>query len=272
MSPASERLDTEQEARMRLDGKVALITGSDSGIGQGAAIAMAREGADIVVTYRTDQDGAEETARLVREAGRYALVEQLDVTEEGAIERLFDRAIAEFGHVDILMNSAGMDAAGVPVADMDTERMEAAVRTNFFGYFWTCRRFIQERRKAGGGGRILNVTSIHDEFPRMGAADYDATKGAQRNLTRTLALELAEDGITANNIAPGMVLTPFNQAAVDDPKVREEQTSMIPMKRAAEPEEIGRLAVFLASEDGRYVTGSTYIMDGGLSMQQAQGA
>jgi glucose 1-dehydrogenase len=256
----------------RLAGKVALVTGSDSGIGQGTAIAMAREGADLVVTYHDDATGAEETAREVRQAEQRALVVQLDVANEESVEQLFDRALEEFGQVDVLVNNAGLDSAGVDVADMSTERMEAAVATNFFGYFWTCRRFIQERRKAGGGGRIINVTSIHDEYPRAGAADYDATKGAQRNLTRTLALELAEDRITANNIAPGMVLTPFNQEAVDDPKVREKQVQSIPLKRAAEPIEIGRLAVFLASDDAAYVTGSTYVMDGGLSMQQAQGA
>lgn len=257
---------------MRLEGKVALITGSDSGIGQASAIEMAREGADIVVTWFSDREGAEDTARQVRELGRKALVEQLDASVEASVEQLFDRAKGEFGGVDVLMNNAGIDSAGVQVADMETERMQQALQTNFMGYFWTCRRFIQERRKAGKGGAIINVTSIHDEFPRVGAADYDCTKGAQRNLTRTLALELAEEGITVNNLAPGMVLTPFNQEAVDDPKVREEQVQSIPMKRAAEPAEIGRLAVFLASDDARYVTGATYIMDGGLSMQQAQGA
>jgi len=256
----------------RLEGKVALITGSDSGIGQASAIEMAREGADIMVTWRTDSDGAERTRRDVEAAGRRAVVEHLDVTSESAIEAVFDRAIEQFGRVDILMNSAGMDSAGVQVADMETARMEEAIQTNFLGYFWTCRRFIKERRKSGGGGKIINVTSIHDEFPRVGAADYDCTKGAQRNLTRTLALELAEDGISVNNIAPGMVLTPFNQEAVDDLKVREEQTKSIPMKRAADPAEIGRLAVFLASPDADYVTGATYTIDGGLSMAQAQGA
>jgi len=256
----------------RLSDKVALITGSDSGIGQATAIEMAREGADIVVTYFEDRDGAQETARRVREAGTRAIVEQLDTRKEESIERLFDRSIEEFGKVDILVNNAGLSAAGVPVADMDTERMQEVVETNFFGYFWMCRRYIQERRKARGGGSIINVTSIHEELPVPGAADYDATKGAQRNLTRTLALEVAEEGITVNNVAPGMILTPFNQDAIDDPSVRERQVQHIPMKRAGEPSEIGRLAVFLASDDARYVTGSTYVMDGGLSLQLAQGA
>jgi glucose 1-dehydrogenase len=134
--------------------------------------------------------------------------------------------------------------------------------------------FIRHRRSAGadGGGRIINVTSVHEEIPRAGAADYDCSKGALRNLTRTLALELAEEGITVNNIAPGMVLTPFNQEAVDDPEVREQQTASIPMKRAAEPSEIAGLAVFLASRDADYVTGSSYVMDGGLMQFQGQGA
>jgi glucose 1-dehydrogenase len=121
----------------RLAGKVALVTGSDSGIGQGTAIAMAREGADLVVTYHDDATGAEETAREVRQAQQRALVVQLDVANEESVEQLFDRALEEFGQVDVLVNNAGLDSAGVDVADMSTERMEAAVATNFFGYFWT---------------------------------------------------------------------------------------------------------------------------------------
>jgi glucose 1-dehydrogenase len=257
----------------RLDGKAALVTGSDSGIGQASAIAFAEEGADVVVTYLHDAAGADATRERVVAAGRRALVVQVDLSQEAEVEKLFDAAFEAFGRLDILMNNAGLDAAGVQVADMTTERMEQAVRTNFFGYFWCCRRFITAWRESPRtGGRIINVTSIHDEFPRVGAADYTCTKGAQRNLTRTLALELAEDGISVNNIAPGMVLTPFNQEAVDDPEVRDEQVQSIPMKRAAKPEEIARLAVFLASPDAEYVTGATYVMDGGLAMNQAQGA
>lgn len=120
------------------------------------------------------------------------------------------------------------------------------------------------RRDAGGGGKIINVTSVHDQIPRAGAADYDCSKGGQQNLTRTLALELAPMRINVNNIGPGMVLTPFNQEAIDDPSVREEQVQSIPWKRAAEPWEIGRLAVYLASSDADYVTGATFYIDGGL--------
>ncbi len=185
---------------------------------------------------------------------------------------MFDRAVAEFGNLDILMNNAGVDASGVEVADLDTATWDRAIRVNVYGAFFCCRRFIQLRKKAGGNGKIINVTSVHQQIPRAGAADYDCAKGALRNLTTTLALELAPLKINVNNIGPGMVLTPFNQEAVDDPKVREEQVQSIPFKRAAEPAEIGRLAVFLASDDAAYVTGSTYYIDGGLMQNQGQGA
>ncbi len=256
----------------KLNGKVALITGSDSGIGQATAIEFAKEGADVVITYHTDKEGAEKTLKGVQEAGRKGLVVQVDVSEEKEVEQLFDKAIAEFGTIDILMNNAGIDASGVNVADLSTERWHKAFRTNLDGYFFCARRFINIRKKSGGKGKIINVTSVHEEIPRAGAADYDCTKGAIRNLTRTLALELAEDGINVNNIAPGMVLTPFNQEAKDNKKVRDEQVKSIPMKRAAQPEELGRLAVFLASSDADYVTGSSYVMDGGLMQNLGQGA
>ncbi len=256
----------------RLTDKVALITGSDSGIGQATAIEFAKEGADLVVTYLEDAKGAAETERRVREAGRRAMVRQLDISDETSVEACFDAAIAEFGTVDILMNNASVDASGTNVADLQTDVWERAIRTNLTGAMFCCRRFIKIRKHAGGKGKIINVTSVHDEIPRAGAADYDCSKGAVQNLTRTLALELAPDHINVNNIGPGMVLTPFNQDAVDDPKVRDEQVQSIPWKRAAEPWEIGRLAVYLASDDADYVTGSTYYIDGGLMQNQGQGA
>jgi len=256
----------------RLVGKTALITGSDSGIGQASAIEFAHEGADIIVTYLHDRSGAEHTREQVQATGRRAVVVQADLTDEDQVAALFDRALEAFGTIDILMNCAGVDASGTSVADLATEVWDQAIKANLYGPFFCCRRFITIRKQAGGGGKIINVTSVHQEQPRAGGADYDCSKGALRNLTRTLALELAPHRINVNNIGPGMVLTPFNQKAIDDPAFLEKQVQSIPWKRAAKPEEIGRLAVFLASNDADYVTGSTYYMDGGLMQNAGQGA
>jgi len=259
-------------ATTRLDGKIALITGSDSGIGQATAIEFAKEGADVVVNYLDDADGADQTRQSVVDAGRRALVVQCDVSEEDQVAVMFDKAIQTFGTLDILMNNAGVDASGKKVAELPTEIWDKAIRTNVYGYFFCCRRFAQLRTEAGGGGKIINVTSVHEDVPNAGGADYDCSKGAIRMLTRTLALELAPLRVNVNGLAPGMVLTPFNQPAIDDPKLLEEQVQSIPWKRAAEPEEIARLAVFLASADADYVTGATYVMDGGLMRNLGQGA
>ncbi|MGI9095566.1 MAG: SDR family NAD(P)-dependent oxidoreductase [Thermoleophilaceae bacterium] len=257
----------------RLQDKVALITGSDSGIGQATAIEFSREGADVVVHYLEDADGAEHTRAQVEAAGRRAIVVQADITDEAQVERLFDEATEAFGTVDILMNNAGVDASGAEVADLSTEVFDHALRANLYGAFFCCRRYVRLRKAGGGqGGKIINVTSVHQEIPNAGGADYDCSKGALRNLTHVLALELAPLRINVNNLGPGMVLTPFNQAAIDDPKLLDEQVQSIPFKRAADPAEIARLAVFLASPDSDYVTGSTYFMDGGLMQNVGQGA
>lgn len=256
----------------RLEGKTALITGSDSGIGQATAIEFAKEGADVVVNFLHDADGAEETRAAVTAEGRNAIVARADVSDEDQVASLFDQAVEAFGSVDILMNNAGVDASGTPVAELSTEVWDRAIRTNVYGPFFCCRRFAQLRLAAGGGGKIINVSSVHADNPNPGGSDYDCSKGAVRMLTRTLALELAPHQINVNSLAPGMVLTPFNQAAIDDPKLLEEQVQSIPMKRAAQPAEIARLAVFLASSDADYVTGASYVMDGGLMINLGQGA
>jgi glucose 1-dehydrogenase len=257
----------------RLQGKVALITGSDSGIGQATAEEFAKEGADVVVHYLDDRDGAEVTRRAVEAAGQRAVVVQGDISDEAAVATMFDQALEVFAAIDILMNNAGVDASGQEVAELSTEVWDTAIRTNLYGAFFCCRRYIQERKAAGSmGGKIINVTSVHEEIPNAGGSDYDCSKGALRNLTRTLALELAPLRINVNNLGPGMVLTPFNQPAIDDPELLDKQVQSIPFKRAAQPAEIARLAVFLASSDSDYVTGSSYYMDGGLMRNLGQGA
>jgi len=265
-------MTTDRAAEGRLAGKTALITGSDSGIGQATAIEFAREGADLVVHYLHDDQGASHTKAQVEAAGRRAIVVQADVSDEDQVARLFDEAVTEFGSLDILMNNAGVDASGTPVAELSTAVWDRAIRTNLYGYFFCARRFIQLRLADGAPGKIINVSSVHADNPNAGGSDYDCSKGAVRMLTRTLALELAAHHINVNSLAPGMVLTPFNQAAIDDPELLAEQVQSIPWKRAAQPAEIAKLAVFLASSDADYVTGASYVMDGGLMINLGQGA
>jgi glucose 1-dehydrogenase len=256
----------------KLAGKVALVTGSDSGIGQAIAVQFAQEGADVVITYHSDQSGAEKTQHSVEQAGQKALIVQVDVSEQVQAERLFEQALKQFQRLDILVNNAGTNGAQKPVAEMLPEEFEKTIRTNLFGPFYLSRLFVKHRKEQGGKGKLINVTSIHEEVVSPGTADYCASKGGLRNLTRTMALELAAEGINVNNIGPGMILTPMNQKAMDDAEVRHEKEQKIPMKRAAQPEEIAKLALFLASEDSDYVTGSTYFMDGGFMRQLGQGA
>lgn len=256
----------------RFDGQIAVVTGSDSGIGQATAIALAAEGAKVVVNYLEDTKGAQSTRQSIESNGGKAIVVQGDVGKEDVVEAMFSQCEKEFGTATILINSAGVDAGGKCVADMELESWEAALRTNLTGPFLTCRRFIRALQPTGKPGKIVNISSVHQEIPRQGASEYDASKGGLRNLTTTLALELAEDKINVNNLAPGMVLTPMNQEAIDDPKVLEEQVQSIPMKRAAQPQEVAKLALYLASTDADYITGASFVIDGGLSLNLGQGA
>lgn len=256
----------------RLKGHVAIVTGADSGIGQATAIAFALAGADVAIAVHEDKGGARATLEQVEKAGRRGVVIPLDQGDPRSVAEFYRKTQSELGVPTLLVNNAGVDSTGKKVKDMEPEDMERVMRINYLGPFYFCREFVRGLDQTGKKGVIINVTSVHQEYPRIGASGYDASKGALRNLTRTLALECAEQGTRVVNLAPGMVFTPFNQEAIDDPKTREKQTSMIPMKRAAEPEEIARAAVFLASDDASYVTGTTLFVDGGLGMQQAQGA
>ena len=255
-----------------LNGRTAVVTGGDSGIGAACAIALAAAGADVALTYLHDRDGAEATAETIRKHGRKALAMESDVRVEAAVEDGFDRIAEELGVPDILVNSAGINMSGVNVADMETEKWENMLRTDVTGTFLTCRRFVRDLRKADRGGAIINITSIHADVMRAGGADYMAAKGAQKDFTETLALEVAGDGITVNAIAPGMILTPMNQSAEDHWIVRKAKSEFIPLKRPGEPEEVANVAVFLASPAGAYFTASTLTIDGGLSKMLALGA
>lgn len=256
----------------KLEGKVAIITGSDSGQGQAMAEEFAKNGADVAITWFQDEQGAQRTKAAVEAAGQKAIVMQVDVRDPKSIERLFTETEQQLGTPYILVNDAGADSTGKNVVDLSYEDWDNILKTNLYGPFVACQHFIRARQKAGGKGKIINITSVHEEIPRAGAAGYCVSKGGLRNLTRTLTLELAPDKINVNNIAPGMVLTPMNQQAMDDPKVLEQQVQSIPWKRAAEPWETAKLALYLASDDADYAAGQTFTLDGGLEMNQGQGA
>lgn len=254
----------------KLKNKIALVTGSDSGIGQAIAEAYGREGARVVVTYHSDKEGGETTATRIREAGGSAICISMDVSDEKDVEKAFGEISRQLGPVDILVNNAGVNGSNIPVAGMDTEVFDKCIRTNLYGPFFCSRAYLQQAPR--GEGIIIFVSSIHEEVNTAGNADYNASKGGIRNFSRSLALELAGKGIRVNNIAPGMILTPMNQEAVDDEALLKEKEQHIPMQRAGKPEEIAALAVYLASAESSYVTGATFTIDGGLSINLGQGA
>ena len=254
-----------------LSGRVAAVTGGDSGRGAACALALAEAGADVALLVHQDGDDAAEVERGIVAHGRRATRVTVDVGDEAQVGDAFDVVRGTLGTPDILVNSAGLNQSGVPVADMDLAQWERLLRTDLTGSFLTSRRFVRDLREKGVSGAIVNITSIHAFAMRSGAADYTAAKGGQANLTRTMALECAPLGITVNAIAPGMILTSMN-AEASDPEKRAEMERAIPAGRAGAPEEVGRLAVFLASPDATYITGATVVIDGGLSLLMGQGA
>lgn len=252
---------------MRLDGKIALVTGADSGIGQAIAEEFAKAGADVCVTYHTDAEGAAETGRRVEAAGRRALVAQLDVRDRAAVDALFGRVEAELGVLDVLVNNAGKGMGGSPVAELEDEQLDVVLDTNLKGPLYCARAFARMREREGGeGGRIVNITSVAQHLPTAGSAPYGMSKAGLESLTRSLSVELAPRKINVNAVAPGMIKTPMTQARIEDPEKREASFKEIPWHRAGQPVEIARLVLFLASDHGDYVTGQTWTMDGGLTM------
>ena len=255
-----------------LEGKVAIITGADSGIGQAIADELSHHGANILINYHLDQQGAEETLKIVEKNKSKGLIIQADISVYDQVKKMYKIVKSQLGIPWILINNAGMDASGTPLDEMDIDVFDRTIRTNLYGTFYNCKEFIRLRKADGGEGKIVNISSVHEDIPRAGASEYCASKGAIRNLTRCLALELAEFKINVNNLAPGMVLTPMNQEAIDDPELLKKQVQSIPWKRAAEPWEIAKLAAYLVSEDSAYAAGQTFTLDGGLTQNMGQGA
>ena len=247
---------------VRLDSKVALITGADSGIGRGIALRFAESGADVAVAYYSDRPGAEETAAMVDGFGRRSLVVQGDVGEPDAVARIFAEFDAAFDRIDVMVNNAGMGLPG-EIVDLAFESWERVIRTNLHGPFLMTQQAARRMIVQGGGGRIINISSVHEEACNTTGAGYNASKAGLRNLTRTAAVELGRHGITVNDIAPGMILTPLNPEAISDPVYLRAAEEQIVLGRAGLPVDVANMALFLASEAASYCTGQTHYVDGG---------
>ncbi|GLJ00155.1 SDR family NAD(P)-dependent oxidoreductase [Sphingobium sp. BS19] len=253
------------------DNNVAIVTGGESGIGAACARELGNAGARIVMTYFRDETAAKNVCRAIGGEDR-AIAVQTDVADEVAVAHLFDVAEKTFGTATLLVNSAGLNMSGVLLKDMELSQFDRVVRSDLYGPFLTCRAFVRALESSGGKGRIVNISSIHERAPRAGGVDYDAAKGGLSQLTATLALELAPKGIAINGVAPGMIMTPMNEHALDDPAYLAKLEANIPWGRAGRPEEVAVLVSFLLSPAADYISGATVTIDGALSLTIALGA
>lgn len=255
-----------------LAGQKALVTGASSGIGKAIAIALGEAGADVAVNFGSDREGGEEAAGLAQRCGGRAMVVQADVSKEDAVQGMFQQVIAEFGTVDILVSNAGIQQ-DAPLHAMTLEQWRRVIDVNLTGQFLCVREAVREFRRRGvrkevssAAGKIICMSSVHDVIPWAGHVNYAASKGGVAMMMKSIAQEVAPDRIRVNAISPGAIRTPINTDAWGTKQAYESLLKLIPYRRIGEPEEIGRIAVWLASDQTDYVTGATIYVDGGMTL------
>lgn len=260
----TEKAEITRETGLRLRDKVAIVTGGDTGIGKAISTAMAREGARVVIDYHGERAPATALVREIQAFGGEATAVGADVSKAQEMQALIAAAVDRYGHLDIMVNNAGIEEEH-PFVEMPLEAYEKTIAVNLTGTWLGCQlaaqRMIEQRR----GGRIINISSIHEEITMPTNAAYCASKGAIRMLTRTIAVELAQYGITVNDVCPGAIDTPIDAPVKRDPAKMHALLSEIPMRRMGRPEEVAQMCVYLASEDAAYVTGASLYIDGGMS-------
>ena len=255
-----------------LSGQVAVVTGSESGIGQSIAKLFGANGASVIVNEFAYPDRARETVAEIERTGGRAAAVHADVREERDVEALFSQAEQRFGPPTILVNDAGINGESHDVADLSLDGWNEILGTNLTGPFLCARRFMRAYRDGKrSGGRIINISSVHESMPAIGVSAYCASKGGLMMFMRCLALEAAKYKITVNNIGPGTIMTPMNQDLAKDPKELKEHEKTIPIGRVGYPDDIGRVALFLAGPESEYMTGTTLFVDGGMLLNVASG-
>ena len=246
---------------MVFDPRYAIVTASDSGIGKATAVALAEAGMDVGITWHSDAQGAEATAEEVRSHARRATVRQLDYTDLPSCAITVDLLIEDLGGLDVFVNNAGTGGSTLLV-DTSYDEWRKIIATNLDGTFVCMRQAAKHMLKAGNGGRLIAVTSVHEHQPRVGSGPYDAAKHGIGGLIKTFALELGQHGITANAVAPGEIATPMTGQEDEDPRNTERRG--IPLGRPGHAREIAAVIAFLASPQASYVTGASWIVDGGM--------
>lgn len=250
-----------------LAGRTALITGASSGIGRAIAERLARDGARVAVVYRSGSAAAQAVVDAILSAGGAAAAFACDVSDSAAVRELFATVSAQFGVPDILVNAAGIFMERQTVENLEDAVLERLMRVNLFGPVYCCREFIRGRRAAGGGGRILNISSGAQYTPGPFISPYSMSKAALGSLTRSLSREVIELGITVNAVAPGFTATPLNAEFRAQPGTAERLATSIPLGRPGKPEEIAAMVALIVSDEGAYMTGQTVVIDGGLMMK-----